>query len=98
MRVKKVYFSRRGTSFILSGTFMVRLDRSISGKKIGYIELSVFAANTYSQFEQKLVLSLFSLPQLIHFIIFSLLFQFSIIKAIRLIIIFSCTSYICITY
>ena len=32
MRVKKVYFSRRGTSFILSGTFMVRLDKSISGK------------------------------------------------------------------
>lgn len=26
-----------------------------NGKKIGYIELSVFAANTYSQFEQKLV-------------------------------------------
>ena len=25
-----------------------------NGKKIGYIELSVFAANTYSQFEQKL--------------------------------------------
>ncbi len=32
MGVKKVYFSRRGTSFILSGTFMVRLDKSISGK------------------------------------------------------------------
>lgn len=32
MRVKEVCFSRRGTSFILSGTFMVRLDKSISGK------------------------------------------------------------------